>query len=116
MRVPLAWYFTKQPPKSSFWRGFQIVGFIDGGSAWVGLSPFEKDNPINTSYISNTDNPATTTVVVKVNYFRDPFVFGYGGGIRFPLGGYTMRLDVGQGVETGIAQKPTWHLSMGTDF
>ncbi len=116
LRVPLVWYFTKQPPKSTFWRGFQIIGFIDAGSAWVGLSPFEKDNPINTSYISNTDNPTTTTVVVKVNYFRDPFVFGYGGGIRFPLGGYTMRLDIGQGIETGLLQPIVWHLSMGTDF
>ncbi len=116
LRVPLAWYFTKQPPKSSFWRGFEMIAFIDAGSAWVGLSPFEKDNPINTSYIYNTTDPNNATVQVKVNYFRDPFVFGYGGGIRFPLGGYLMRLDIAQGVETGVLQTPTVHISMGVDF
>lgn len=116
LRVPLAWYFSKQPPKSSFWRSFQLVGFIDAGSAWVGLSPFDKDNPINTSYISNSSNPTTTTVVVKVNYFRDPFVFGYGGGVRFPLGGYLLRVDIAQGVETGVLQKPVVHVGMGIDF
>ena len=112
LRVPIFKYFSRSTPRSSFLRNFQIVGFFDIGTAWQGLSPFEKDNPLNTVTIERPNNP----VSLKVNFFRDPVVAGYGAGIRTMLFGYFLRLDYGWGIETRVVQDPVLYLSMGTDF
>lgn len=112
LRVPIFRYFSRSTPRSSFLRNFQIVGFFDVGTAWQGLSPFEKDNPLNTVTIERPNNP----VSLKVNFFRDPVVAGYGGGIRTMLFGYFLKLDYAWGIETRVIQKPRLYLSMGTDF
>jgi hypothetical protein len=51
-----------------------------------------------------------------VNYFRDPIVYGYGGGIRTLLFGYFVRLDYAWGVETRVVQDPRLYFSIGMDF
>jgi hypothetical protein len=112
LRVPIFKYFSRSKPRSSFLRNFQIVGFFDIGTAWQGLSPFEKDNPLNTVNIAPPNNP----VSVKVNFFRDPVVAGYGAGIRTMLFGYFLRLDYAWGIETRVVQDPILYFSMGTDF
>ena len=112
LRVPIFRYFSRSTPRSSFLRNFQIVGFFDVGTAWQGLSPFEKDNPLNTVNIELPNNP----VSLKVNFFRDPVVAGYGAGIRTMLFGYFLKLDYAWGIETRVIQKPRLYLSMGTDF
>ena len=89
----------------------QLVGFADVGTAWEGLSPFDEENPIN---IATLTNPPT--VSVRVNYYKDPLVFGYGVGFRTVLFGYFIRLDYAWGVETRIVQKPKLHLALGFDF
>jgi len=112
LRVPIFRYFSRSTPRSSFLRNFQIVGFFDVGTAWQGLSPFEKDNPLNTVTIERPNNP----VSLKVNFFRDPVVAGYGAGVRTMLFGYFLKLDYAWGIETRVVQKPRLYLSMGTDF
>lgn len=112
LRVPIFRYFSRSTPRSSFLRNFQLVGFFDVGTAWQGLSPFEKDNPLNTVMIDRENNP----VSLKVNFFRDPVVAGYGAGIRTMLFGYFLKLDYAWGIETRVIQKPRLYLSMGTDF
>jgi hypothetical protein len=108
LRVPIFRYLWKQP--KSFFRNFQAVGFFDVGTAWTGLSPFTEESPLNTSTFTN--GPVT----VKVNYFRDPIVFGYGYGVRMVLFGYFVRIDRGWGIETRVIQEPKWFVSIGTDF
>lgn len=98
--------------KSPFLQNFQIVGFFDVGTAWTGTDPFSKDNPLNTKYLENTG----PLVQVKLNYFRDPIVAGYGGGVRTVLFGYFVRVDYAWGVETRVVQDPRWYLSLGLDF
>ena len=110
LRVPIFKYFSKRI-RSSFIRNFQLVGFFDVGTAWQGPTPFTDDSPLNTIFL--TKPPA---VSVKVNYFRDPIVAGYGGGIRTTLFGYFLRLDYAWGVETRIVQDPILYFSMGMDF
>ena len=112
LRIPIFRYFSRSTPRSSFIRNFQIVGFFDVGTAWQGLSPFEKDNPLNTVTIERPNNP----VSLKVNFFRDPIVAGYGAGVRTMLFGYFLKLDYAWGIETRVVQKPRLYLSMGTDF
>lgn len=112
LRVPIFNYLTQRPIKSSFMRNFQVVGFFDTGTAWIGLSPFNDENPLNTVIIQQQNSPIT----VKVNYFRNPIVSGYGIGLRTTVFGYFLRLDFAKGIETGVIQDTRIHLSLGTDF
>jgi hypothetical protein len=110
LRMPIFKYFSKRV-KSPFFRNFQLVGFFDVGTAWEGRDPFSEENPLNTDVIDNGP-----LINVKVNYFRDPVVAGYGGGVRALLFGYFVRLDYAWGIETRIVQDPIFYLSIGTDF
>jgi outer membrane translocation and assembly module TamA len=55
-------------------------------------------------------------VAVKVNYFRDPLVAGYGFGARALIFGMYVRADYAWGIETREIQKPIFYLALGTDF
>ena len=110
LRMPVFRYIFPHT-QSNFFRNFQLVGFFDAGTAWQGLDPFDENSPINTEIISDIPE-----VEVKVTYFRDPIVFGYGGGIRTVLFGYFVRLDYAWGLETRQVQDPRLYLSIGLDF
>ena len=110
LRIPIFRYFSENIT-SSFLRNFQLVGFFDAGTAWEGFTPFAKDNPINTIYLENPP-----TVKLKVNYYRDPVVAGFGFGARTSLLGYFVRADYGYGIETKVIGKPVFYLAFGTDF
>ncbi len=110
VRVPIFKYFSKRV-RSSFFRNFQLVGFFDIGTAWQGPTPFSTENPLNT--ITRNNPP---TVNIKINYFRDPIVMGYGMGIRSMVFGYFVRLDYAWGIETRVVQEPRLYLSLGMDF
>jgi hypothetical protein len=111
LRVPIFNYFSRRI-RSPFFRNFQLVGFFDLGTAWEGRTPFSKESPLNTVVIRNPNTPVT----IKVNYFRDPIVAGYGAGARAVLLGYFLRVDVAWGLETRVVQDPIIYLSLGTDF
>ncbi|MEL6720023.1 MAG: hypothetical protein AAFP82_15025, partial [Bacteroidota bacterium] len=112
LRIPPFRYLFKNP--RPFLRNFQLVGFVDAGTAWSGVSPFTEESPLNTS--TYTNGPVT----VKVNFFRDPVVVGYGGGLRAVLFGYFIRVDRAWGIETrrvlGRGETTRWFISLGTDF
>ncbi len=113
LRVPIFQYFSRRI-RSPFFRNFQVVGFFDIGTAWVGSDPFSEENPLNTTTYPQT--PQNNPVVVRVTRFRDPVVIGYGGGLRTTLFGYFVRLDYAWGIETRRVQDPKIHLSLGLDF
>ncbi len=110
IRFPVFTYFSNAPIHSEFIKNFQLVAFADVGAAWLGLSPYSQDNPFNTKIFER--NP----VVVKVNYFREPVLFGTGLGVRTTLFGYFVRLDYARGYDSGEWQKHMWHFCIGTDF
>ncbi|MCH2084737.1 MAG: hypothetical protein MK226_20295 [Saprospiraceae bacterium] len=110
LRVPIFKYFSRRL-KSNFLRNFQVVGFFDVGTAWEGISPYSDDNPLNTTVIASGN-----LVDVRVNYFRDPIVAGYGLGVRSVLFGYFVRLDYAWGIETREVLEPQLYISLGTDF
>lgn len=110
LRIPIFKYLYRRPIRSNFIRNFQIVGFADAGTAWQGRSPFDDDNPINTLEIENN------SIFVRVNYFRDPIVMGYGVGIRTMIFGYFARVDYAWGYETKTWVKPRFHFALGVDF
>ena len=111
LRVPIFKYISKRI-SSSLLKNFQMVGFFDVGTAWVGKDPYREDNPLNTtSIVEGNDN-----IEVTVNYFRDPLVAGYGVGARTVLFGYFVRVDYAWGVETRVVQDPRLYISFGLDF
>jgi len=115
VRVPIFKYFSKKPVLGNFWRNFQLVGFFDVGTAWQGKNPYSGNNPLNV--VTLTEGPENDPyLVLKVNYFRDPLVAGYGVGLRTVLFGMYLRADYGWGIETKVVQKPVLHLALGTDF
>jgi hypothetical protein len=90
LRVPVFKYLIQKPVIGNFWRNFQVVGFFDAGTAWQGRSPYSLDNPINTTtLVRPTDGPVIS--IMKVNYFRDPIVMGYGAGVRAVIFGLYLR-------------------------
>ncbi len=108
LRVPFFKYFTR--PDRTFLQNIQLIGFFDVGTAWTGANPFTEESPLNTSSFRNGP------VEVKVNFFRDPVVAGYGFGVRAVLFGYFIRVDRGWGIETREVQEPRWFIALGLDF
>ena len=102
---------TKRRIKSSLIRNFQVIGFLDAGTAWYGLNPFDNNTPLNTLVLEKPP-----TVELEINFFRDPLVVGYGFGLRTTLLGYFIRFDYGWGIETRVQQEPKLYFSIGTDF
>jgi len=115
LRIPVFKYLIRKPVIGNFWRNFQVVGFFDAGTAWQGRSPYSLNNPINTTTLYRpTDGPIIS--IMKVNYFRDPIVMGYGAGLRAVIFGLYLRADYAWGIESRQIQKPLLHIALGTDF
>jgi hypothetical protein len=110
LRFPIFSYLLNIPIRSDLVRNFMFVPFFDAGTAWQGLSPYDKDNPFNSTDV--VQGP----VAVHVNYFREPIVYGYGIGARTTILGYFMRVDWARGVDSGARLKSKWQFSMGLDF
>ena len=115
LRIPLFSFFAKKPLKSAFLRDFQLVGFFDAGIAYNFANPFNKSNARSTEVV--TPQPNNNPIVVTVDYYRNPFVFGTGGGFRTNILGYFIRLDTGFGFDgLQFNKKPIWHFSLSKDF
>ena len=115
LRFPVFSFFAKTPLKSAFLRDFQLVGFFDAGIAYNFTNPFNSRNALSTEVVTN--DPNNNPVVVTVNYYRNPFVFGTGAGVRTNILGYFIRLDTGFGYDgLSFNKKPIWHFSLSKDF
>lgn len=111
LRVPVFSYLINRPIQSSFVRNFQIVGFADVGTAWVGNSPFSDDNPIN------NENRTVGQITVTYENINDPIVAGTGFGLRTTLLGYFVRADWGWGIENGVvSDRPLFMFSLSLDI
>jgi len=115
VRIPVFRYLFPRT-SSAFFRNFQAVGFFDSGTAWQGPTPFTRENPINTVFLPENAEPGEVPVVIRVNFFRDPLVAGYGVGARMLLFGYMLRIDYAWGIETRRIQDPQLYFSLGMDF
>lgn len=110
LRFPVFRYFFNRPLKSDFLNNFQVVGFADVGSAWKGLNPLSEEN----TYFTRTIYQAPLLVTVQVQ--KDPFVAGYGIGLRSRLFGYFVRADWAWGIEDRTRQDRIFYLSFSLDF
>ncbi|MCB0508522.1 MAG: hypothetical protein KDD21_09495 [Bacteroidetes bacterium] len=115
LRIPIFSFFAKKPLRSAFLRDFQLVGFFDAGIAYNFANPFDQRNSKSTEVV--TPQPDNNPVVVTVDYYRNPFVFGTGAGFRTNILGYFIRLDTGFGYDgLQFNKKPIWHFSLSKDF
>jgi hypothetical protein len=111
LRFPVFQYIMGQDIKKSFIRDFQFNVFYDMGLAWYGSSPFADNNPTNYRII---DIPPS--IKLKIRYYSDPLIAGFGLGVRSSLFGYFIKLDYAWGIETRTIQKPMLYFSVGFDF
>ena len=110
LRFPVFKYFAKKPIKSDFFNNFQLIGFGDLGTAWTGVSPWDKDNSLFVKNIPG--NP----ISIKLEKEIDPLVGGIGFGLRSRLLGYFMRADWAWGIENGVVKPYVFYFSLNLDF
>lgn len=111
VRIPIFQHLFGHKIKKSFFKDFQIIGFFDTGLAWRGFSPFSEDNPSNTQVIE-----IPPSIKLKLKYYTDPMIAGYGFGVRTNVFGYFLKLDYAWGIESRKVKDPILYFSMGYDF
>jgi outer membrane protein assembly factor BamA len=110
LRFPLFSTLFNKPINNAFLRNFQLIQFIDLGSAWNGT--YDKIQRPTQIYPSQNGE-----VLVKLKAGGiGPFVGGYGFGVRSTLLGYFLRLDAGWEMRGIFRGKPLLHFAMGVDF
>ena len=106
--VSLFYYLFNKPINNAFLRNFQLVQFIDLGTAWNGA--YNKLARPENVYRNND-------VLIRIKAGGvGPFVGGYGFGARSTLLGYFLRLDAGWEMGSFFRGNPVWHFAMGVDF
>lgn len=109
-RLPVFTTLFSKPINNAFLRNFQLIQFIDLGSAWNGA----YDKLGRPSVIYGELDP-TVQVRIKAPGIG-PFLGGYGFGARSTLLGYFMKVDAGWPMNGFFKGKPIWYISMGLDF
>ena len=107
-RLPVFSTLFNKPINNAFLRNFQLIQFVDLGSAWNGT--YSKLARPQVVYGSE---PAQ--ILIKAGGIG-PFVGGYGFGARSTLLGYFLRLDAGWEMNVFFQGKPYLHFGMGVDF
>lgn len=87
-----------------------LVAFTDVGTAWYGASPFDLKSPLNSSTIQSG-----SMVITRYNR-KQPFVYGFGYGLRTSLFGYYLKFDKAWGRQDAKWQTPMTYITLGRDF
>ncbi len=112
LRFPPVRYFYNGPISSNFLKNLMLVGFFDIGSAWTGVSPFQRDNSVNTEIIKREGSPFQA----EIKNFRNPWLSSYGTGLRTVILGYYMKFDVAWPIENYKVGKTKFYVTLGYDF
>lgn len=109
-RFPLFATLMNRPINNAFLRNFQLIQFVDLGTAWNG-----KYNGITRP--GEVVSDPSTPVVVRIDAGGlGPFAGGYGFGVRSTLLGYFMKLDAGWPMKGVFKGKPQMYFALGFDF
>jgi len=107
-RLPVYTTFFNRPVNNAFVRNFQLVQFIDLGTAWNGAYK-------GISRPSATYGFPPVQVQTKVGGIG-PFAGGYGFGARSVLLGYFIKFDAAWPMNGLFLGKPIYYVSLGLDF
>lgn len=110
LRFPIFRVLSNNSMTSNFAKNFQLIGFYDIGTAWLGGSPWDQDNSINRQNIESDNFKAV------IRNYKNPWLSSLGLGLRTTLLGYYVRLDYAYPIEDYIVQDPKLSLSIGYDF
>jgi Tol biopolymer transport system component len=110
IRWPIISYLLNRPVNSELLNSFQLIGFVDIGSAWTGLNPFSGENAYENDIYEN----GSVTIIIDQNSY--PIVAGYGVGVRTKLLGYFVRFDYARGIEDNVLLPGMFYLSLNLDF
>ncbi len=123
LRVPIVQYLYDGPIPSGFFRNLQFTGFFDAGSAYDGSNPFSGSNSINTRVVGGTTPTGFNPFEVTVINYRNPFLIGYGAGVRSSLFGVYGKFDVAWSqdddvwnIDTEPRTGPKFYVTLGYDF
>jgi hypothetical protein len=112
IRWPVFRYFINRPIGSNFLNNFQILGFADLGTAWTGQHPYIGENAYDKETFGGDGNPITVIIDTE----REPFVAGFGFGLRSQIFGYFIRADWAWGIENNVLLPRIFYLSLSLDF
>jgi hypothetical protein len=112
LRVPIFRYFIRRPISSNFLRNFQFVYFYDLGTAWSGPPPFTRKNVFDSEKYPSDGGPFSA----NLKNFRNPWLAGYGWGMRMSLLGYYFKIDKARPIRDFNVSSPKWYISIGVDF
>lgn len=113
LRISLGSYFPGNAITSSFVRNLKMVLFSDIGTAWNGnKGPFSKQNSLNTDLIGGGGNP----FLAEVTNFKNPFLMGYGAGVRTSILGFYLKADYAFGMEDKEMGPGKLYITLGKDF
>lgn len=109
-RLPVFATFIDKPINSAFLRNFQVIQFVDLGTAWNGkYNGIKRPGDVITS--------PSTPVIVRIDAGGlGPFAGGYGFGVRSTLLGYFLKFDAGWPMKGFFLGKPVYYFAMGFDF
>ncbi len=112
LRIPFIQLIVGHKVRLNFFNSMQLLLFGDIGTAWTGITPYSDNNCLYTRYVIN--GPITA----RINRQVDPWVGGFGLGLRVNVFGYFLRFDYAWGVEDYKIYKPKgmFSFSIGLDF
>ena len=112
LRVPFVQLIAGRRVASKILNSLQFLLFGEMGTAWTGTTPYSPDNCLYTRWIIDGN------ITAKINRQVDPWVQGFGMGLRASLFGYFLRLDYAWGLENMKIYKKNGMLmlSVGFDF
>lgn len=113
LRLPVFSTFINKPINAAFLRNFQLVQFIDLGTAWEGSF---KNIARPTIVYSIADDPNNPVTVKQRAGGIGPLAGGYGFGARSTLLGYFLKIDAAWQMNGLFRDKPRWYFAMGFDF
>jgi len=93
LRVPFVQLIAGRQVPNKILNSLQFLVFGEVGTAWTGRTPYSPDNSLYTRWIQSGN------ILVKVNRQVDPWVQGFGIGLRASVFGYFLRLDYAWGLE-----------------
>ena len=91
-------------------RNLWTLIYVDAGSAWYGLSPFDNTNPANRTDILY--GPLNITVYNT----RNPIVYSFGSGLRTKVFGYDVRYDLSWTLDNNVWRTAISGISLGKAF
>ena len=111
IRFPVFTTLLNRPINNALLRNFQLVQFVDLGTAWNGA--YDKLERPSIAYTN--DNTPGVALKVKAGGIG-PFAGGYGFGARSTLLGYFVKFDVAWPMNGIFKGKPVTYLALGLDF